>query len=80
MLENLRNYIEENNFKLIVNDNSIDIINYTRIISLESNYISIKTKNKKIIIKGNNLKPEKILDKEILVKGFITTIEVDNNE
>ena len=80
MLENLRNYIEDNKFKITIYDNQIDILNYTRIISLENNYISIKSNTKKIIIRGNNLKPEKILDKEMLVKGNITSIEVDNNE
>ena len=35
MLDRLNNYIDDKKFKLIYEDNLIDIINYTRLITIE---------------------------------------------
>ena len=56
----------------------VNVINYSKIISLEENYISIIANEKKILIKGNNLVLKKILDNELLIKGKINSIEVVN--
>ena len=78
MLNSLNNFINDNTFRFTVYENMINIINYNKIISLEDNYISILSTNKKILIKGNNLILKKLLDKEILIKGNISNIEVIN--
>lgn len=78
MLNSLNNFINDNTFRFTVYENMINIINYNKIISLEDNYISILSTNKKILIKGNNLVLKKLLDKEILIKGNISNIEVIN--
>ena len=49
MLDRLNNYIDDKKFKLIYEDNLIDIINYTRLITIENNYVSLYINNKKII-------------------------------
>lgn len=78
MLTKIYDYINDNEFRFTIYDDKIHIINYQKIISLEENYISFLTSNKKIIINGNNLSLKKILQNEILIKGEITNIEVIN--
>ena len=69
MLDRLNNYIDDKKFKLIYEDNLIDIINYTRLITIENNYVSLYINNKKIIIKGKELILKKLLDNELLLNG-----------
>lgn len=78
MLNKIYDYISDNEFRFTIYDNKIHIINYKKIISLEDNYISFLSSNKKIIIHGNNLLLKKLLDNELLLQGFITSIEVIN--
>ncbi len=78
MLEKLSNYIVDREFRLTLFKDMVNVINYSKIISLEENYISIIANEKKILIKGNNLVLKKILDNELLIKGKINSIEVVN--
>lgn len=79
MLDRLNNYIDDKKFKLIYEDNLIDIINYTRLITIENNYVSLYINNKKIIIKGKKLILKKLLDNELLLNGEVTSLEVVND-
>ena len=76
MLDRLNNYIDDKKFKLIYEDNLIDIINYTRLITIENNYVSLYINNKKIIIKGKKLILKKLLDNELLLNEEVTSLEV----
>ena len=78
MLEKLSNYIVDREFRLTLFKDMVNVINYSKIISLEENYISIIANEKKILIKGNNLVLKKILDNELIIKGIINSIEVVN--
>ena len=78
MFYRICNFIKDDEFETTIYINKIHIKNYTRIISLEKNYITLYASNKKIIMKGNNLKLNKILNDEILIIGEITAIEVKN--
>lgn len=75
----LYNYINDKEFRLTVYENKIHIINFKRIITLEDNYISLLSQNKKINIRGINLLLAKLLDNELLIKGNISSIEVLND-
>lgn len=79
MLDRLNNYIDDKKFKLIYEENLIDIINYTRLITIENNYVSLYINNKKIIIKGKKLILKKLLDNELLLNGEVTSLEVVND-
>lgn len=79
MLDRLNNYIDDKKFKLIYEDNLIDIINYTKLITIEDNYVSLYINNKKIIIKGKKLILKKLLDNELLLNGEVTSLEVVND-
>lgn len=78
MFNRLSNYINNDKFSLTITDNILHIINYKRILSLDEEYISVITDNKKINIKGDKLIPQKLLDNEILIIGKIKNIEVVN--
>ncbi len=76
MFNYISNYINDKEFKFTIYENKIHIINMKRIITLEDNYISLLSINKKINIKGNNLVLSKLVDNELLIKGNISNIEV----
>ena len=76
LFNDVKNYIGENNFRIILYKDKIDLINYEKIIDISNNKIIIKS-NKNIIIEGKNLKLNKMLNKEILVLGDIINIKFD---
>ena len=75
----ISNYINDKEFRFTVYEDKIHIINFNKIITLEDNYISLLSNNKRISIKGFNLVLVKLLDNELLIKGNITSIEVLND-
>lgn len=78
MFDRINNFIKDNEFMINIYEDNIYIKNYTRIISIEKNYISLYSAKKKIIIKGKNLTLKKILDYELLIIGDFNNIEVIN--
>ena len=76
MLNRLTNYINDNTFRFTVYENTINVINYKRILILEEDRISFQTKNQKIKIEGEGLILKKILNQEMLITGKIYKIEV----
>lgn len=79
MFNTINNYINDKEFKFIVYNDKIHIINFKRIITLEDNYVKLSSTNKKILITGNNLSLKKLIDNEIIIKGNISKIEVSND-
>ena len=73
LFNDVRNYIGENNFRIILYKDKIDIINYDEIKEISNNKIIIKS-NKTIVIDGKNLKLNKMLNKEVLIIGEIINI------
>lgn len=73
LFNDVRNYIGENNFRIIIYKDKIDIINYEEIKEISNNRIIIKS-NKTIVIDGKNLKLNKMLNKEVLIMGEIINI------
>jgi len=77
MFNNIRNYLNDNMFRINIYENKINIVNYIDIITLEDNRISIKYESGLFIIKGKNLTLNKLLDKEILITGKISSLEFE---
>lgn len=69
-------YLLENDFKMVLTDNYIDILNYQEVSLFDDNRIIIKNKNGIITIFGNNLIISKWMDNEILVNGEVIKIEL----
>jgi len=78
MFDRVKNYIVDNEFRLTLYVDMLHMINYTKIVSLEENRIVILSRIKRIIITGEQLHLNKLLDDELLIKGNIKNIEVEN--
>ena len=76
MINKIINYIKDNQFKIIYINNSVDIINFEKILEISDENVAILKESKIIIIRGNNLRLNKLLDNEILITGFINKIEL----
>lgn len=77
MFNNLRDYLNDNSWRINIYNGKINIVNYIDIITLENNRISIKYESGFIIIKGKNLSVNKMLDSEILITGNICSVEFE---
>ena len=80
MLNRIKDYINDKEFRMTIFKDRIHIINYLQILSIEDDRIAFLTNKGRIIIKGNNLCLNKLLDDEVLVSGFVSNIEVDFND
>ena len=75
-LNNIRSYILEEEFKVILNNNKLNIINYIELLDFNDFEIKIKYKNGILLVSGNNLRIKKILNDELLIEGNINNIEL----
>ena len=80
MLNRIKDYINDKEFRMTIFTDRIHMINYLQILSIEDERIAFLTNKGRIIIKGNNLCLNKLLDDEVLVSGFVSNIEVDFND
>ena len=76
MIKEIMNYIKDDKFKIIFVNNSLDIINYDKLLEVKDNIITLEKENKLILIRGENLRIDKLLDNEILILGIIKKIEL----
>lgn len=76
MINRLVNYIKDNKFKICYVNNSVNIVNYDKIIEIKDTVITIVKEDKIIFIKGNDLRLNKLLDNEVLITGSINKIEL----
>ena len=76
IFNNIRNYIGEDEFKLIIYSDKINIINYDKINEITNNKVIIQN-DKTITIEGKNLETIKILNNELLIKGIINSIIIN---
>ena len=75
--ERLNNYLYDKEYKIIIKENYVNIINYDEIIDFTFNKVSIKNKNKIIIIEGTNLTISKMVIDEVLITGNISNIRIN---
>ena len=73
---NLNRYLMDTTYKIIIKDNTINIINYEEIKDFSSNKIVVKTKKNITTIIGKDLVVSKMQDNEVLITGLIKTIEL----
>ena len=75
IIHNIKSYINENELKITILKNKINIVNYIDIGHFDSNKITIKSDRGDIIISGNNLVVSKLVDDEVLITGDFYNIE-----
>lgn len=72
---NLRSYLFDNQFKITVVNNKVNVVNYQEIDSFDDEKIIVRHKDGIAIIVGNNLTITKLLDEELLINGDILKLE-----
>lgn len=75
IINNIRSYIKEDELKIIILKNKINIINYIDIGHFDSNKVIVKCSDENIIINGNDLVVSKLINDEILITGNFSDIE-----
>ena len=74
--ERIDNYLCDDEYKIIIKNNQINIINYNEIIDFSPVKISIKYCGKSIVIEGDNLTISKMIETEVLIIGNISLIRI----
>ncbi len=72
----LDNYLYDREYKIIIKENYVNIINYDEILDFSTTQISVKYKSKKIVIEGLNLVISKMVKDEVLVTGNISKVSI----
>ena len=76
MIEKIVNYIKDSKFKIIYVNNSVDIVNYDKILEVRDDVVTLSKEDKVLFIRGKSLKINKLMDQEILITGVILNIEL----
>ncbi len=74
--DKLDNYLYDRDYKIIIKDNSVDIINYDEIINFTFKEIAVKYRDKIISVSGINLVITKMIDREVLITGNISEVRI----
>ena len=75
-LNNIRSYILEEEFKIILKKDKLNIINYIELIDFNDYEVKIKYINGILLVSGEQIKLKKILNDELLIEGNIKKIEL----
>lgn len=78
MIHSIVDYIKKEEFRVTIFLDRVHIVNYQEILSLEENRISVEYPNGRLVIKGNQLTVNRLLDKEILIFGKVLEIEMNS--
>ena len=73
-MRNIKDYVRQNDFKMLLKNNIIHIENFTDIKNISEKEISIYNGNIKVLIKGSKLQVRKLLNDEILILGNYNNI------
>jgi len=76
ILDKINNYINEDEYKIVITDGYINIINYTEIIDFNSMKISIRHNSGITSIIGKDLVVSKMVEDEILITGKFNSINL----
>ena len=75
-LNNIRSYILEEEFKIIIKKDKLNIVNYIELLDFNDFEIKIKYLDGILLVSGSNLRLKKILNDELLIEGNIKKIEL----
>ena len=75
VFEGIRSYIEDNETKITILNNKINIVNYKDIGLFDSEKVIVRVDKGQIVVKGKDLAVSKLLNSEILITGNFSNIE-----
>ena len=76
ILNRIDNYLSDREYKIIIKENIVDIINYDEIVNFSPMIVSVKHHNKVITVEGRNLVINKMIEDEVLITVSITNISI----
>ena len=77
MLNNLKSYLSKEDYRLSIIPSGLHVLFFTRILDIENNSIKLELGKKKVLVKGENLIMSKLDGKELLIKGKINKLEIN---
>lgn len=77
MLKRVISYVKDEEFRINIYKNKVNVVNYANIITLEDSRISLNYSKGIVVFKGDNLSINKLLDNELLITGNIKSIELE---
>lgn len=75
IINGIKSYINDDDTKITIIKNKINIVNYNDIGHFDSEKIVVKFIDSNVIIKGSNLAISKLLKDEILITGEFKLVE-----
>lgn len=75
IIKNIRSYILDEEFKITILNNRVNVVNYTSIGHFDNNKVIVKYNQGQVIIKGDNLVVTRLMSDEILISGDLSAIE-----
>lgn len=75
IINSINSYIREEEFKVVILKNRVNVVNFKELGLIDTNKIIIKNDNQQLIIRGNDLVISKLLSDEILILGNVETLE-----
>lgn len=75
IINNIREYINEEKCKIVIFDNKVYISHYTDIKSFDANKFILEIPDKIITVNGKNISIQKLTTNELLISGDINSIE-----
>ena len=75
IINSIRSYILEDEFKITIVNNKVNIVNYSDIGIIDTNKVVVKYDSGSVSVKGNNLVLSKLMNNEILISGDIYSID-----
>ena len=76
LMNRINKYLDDDEYKIIIKKDNVDIINYSEIIDFSVSNITVKCKDRIITIEGVNLIITKMMESEILVMGNICDVRI----
>lgn len=76
VLGSLKEYLNEENSKIVIFDNRLYVSHYVDIKSFDSNKFILETTKKTITLCGKNISIQRLTKEELLINGEIETIEL----
>lgn len=77
LINDIRNFVEENEFQVVAKSNFVDIQNFDSIDKISENIIIINKNKMKIKVKGKLLTIDRLLSNELSIKGKILEISFE---
>ena len=75
IINSIRSYILEDEFKITILNNKVNIVNYQSIGIIDTNKVIVKYDFGSVSVRGDNLVLSKLMNNEILISGNIYSID-----